>query len=65
MNFPSEETVKVVFAFDKMPQTPEKDEIGRQYLDDEIGHIEFTGLARDYIASQAISTEPTKQGASE
>jgi len=49
--FPSEESVKAVFAFDALPMTPEKKEISRKYTSDEIGHIEFAGLARKYVDS--------------
>ena len=49
----SEHSLKTVVAFDKLPSTPEKDEIKRQYLHDEIGAFEFYQKASAYIDKQS------------
>jgi hypothetical protein len=45
----SEAALTSVVAFDKLPSTPEKEEIKRQYLADEIGSYEFFCLADRYL----------------
>lgn len=52
MHFPPKEVLDDVRAFDALPSTPEKDEIKRKYLEDEIGNFDFYHLARTYLAKQ-------------
>ena len=49
MNFPSEHATKIVFAFDKLPKTPEKDALAKRYLSDEISLSEFVNLAEEFM----------------
>lgn len=46
----SEQSLKTVSAFNKLPNTPEKEEIERQYLEDEIGNFEFFSMANAYLS---------------
>lgn len=48
----SEHALKTVVAFNKMPKTPETEEIKRQYLVNEIGSYEFYEKASKYLKEQ-------------
>ena len=45
----SEQALKTAVEYDKLPMTEEKEEINRQYLNDEIGNLEFFSLASRYL----------------
>ena len=49
MYFPSEHVTKTVFAFDRMPKTPEKDALAKRYCSDEISLFEFVALAEEFM----------------
>ena len=49
MFFPSKSTTKIVFAFDRLPRTEEKDSIAQKYLTDEVSLLEFVQLAEEYM----------------
>lgn len=53
----SEQALKDVIEFIKLPDTPEQKEIIRKYLADEIGHLEFYSMALEYLL-----VTPTTQG---
>jgi len=55
--FPSKESVRAVVAFDRLPMTPEKKEIGRRYTSDAIGAVEFVGLAKAYVDKQLLTAQ--------
>ena len=40
--------MSIVSSFEKLPSTPEKEEIARKYVEDEVGIFEFLSLANDY-----------------
>lgn len=46
----SEQALKDVAEYNKLPNTPEKEEIDRQFLNDEIGCMDFYIKARGYLA---------------
>lgn len=45
----SEQALKIVVEYNKLPETEEKQEIDRQYLNDEINSFEFFCLAEKYL----------------
>lgn len=45
----SEQSLKVVVAYNKLPQTEEKKEIDRKFLASEISSYEFFCLASKYL----------------
>jgi hypothetical protein len=45
----SEQAIRDVAEYNKLPSTPEKDEIDRMILNDEIGHFDFYCKAREYL----------------
>lgn len=52
--YPSEHLTKVVFAFNRMPETKEKKQISQKYLCDEMSLFEFAKEAENYIKQQEI-----------
>jgi hypothetical protein len=54
----SEHVFKTIVYYSKLPNTPEKAEIDRQYLNDEIGRFELYQKAVAYIESLGL-TPPT------
>ena len=51
MNFPSEESLKVIREFNSAPESIQKQEIRRQYLSDEISNYDFVSKARALLSS--------------
>ena len=51
----SEETLKIVAEFTKLPSTPEKELINQQYLNDEIGMFDFFSKAKAYLEKQKLA----------
>lgn len=45
----SEQALKDIVEYNKLPKTEEKDEIDRQFLSDEIGHFDFYSKAKAYL----------------
>ncbi len=48
----SEENMKLVGNFNRMPPTPEKQDIQRRYINDEICVIDFLAEAEKYITKE-------------
>lgn len=51
----SEETLKIVAEFTRLPSTPEKELINQQYLNDEIGMFDFFSKAKAYLEKQKLA----------
>lgn len=51
MHFPPKEVLDDIRSFDALPSSTEKDEIKRQYLENEIGNFDFYQKARQYLES--------------
>jgi hypothetical protein len=49
MYFPSEHVTKTVFAFDRLPTSPEKEALAKRYCSDEISLFEFVALAEELL----------------
>lgn len=49
MYLSSEYAWKIVCDFSKFPTSPEKEEISRKYLSDEISHFDFVNLAKQHM----------------
>lgn len=45
----SEWSLQTVIEFSNMPSTPEKEELSKAYLSDEISHYDFVIAAKRYI----------------
>lgn len=45
----NEQNLKIVSDFQSAPSTPEKEEIAKQYLNDEISNFDFISMAKDYL----------------
>ena len=45
----SEQSLKDVVKYNELPNTPEKEEIDRQFLNDEIGCLDFYSKVREYL----------------
>ena len=45
----SPESLKDLKEYNKLPRTAEKKEIDRQFLEDEIGSLEFYSKVREYM----------------
>lgn len=58
MHFPPKEVLDDIKAFDALPSTPDKDEIKRQYLEDEIGNFDFYQKARQHLETANKDRSP-------
>ena len=45
----SEQALKIISEYSRLPTTDEKVEISQKYLNDEIGEFEFFTLANSYL----------------
>lgn len=48
----NEQTLKIVVAFNDLPETDGKEEIKRKFLNDEVSPFEFYSLASQYLENQ-------------
>lgn len=51
----NQQSLEIIAKYNKLPETPEKAEIDRKFISNEIGHFEFFQLASRYLEKQSAT----------